>query len=203
MKKKPRFYVVWIGRQTGIFDTWEDCREQVHEFVGAKYKAYSSREEATTALKSGYESSKKKASIVIPGKNTTKPLLRSICVDAACSVEKQLMEYRGVFIPGGKVLFHRGPYEGASNNIGEFLAVVHAMAWMKEHKVNYPIYTDSNTALTWIKNKVVKTKIQVSPKTQFLLDKALQWLNQNTTQYSIIKWDTAAWGEIPADFGRK
>lgn len=203
MKKKPRFYVVWKGRQTGIFDTWEECRKQIHGFVGAQHKAYSTHEEALEALNSGNVGRKKETTTKNLSHISTKPLQRSICVDAACSVEKQMMEYRGVFIPGGKVLFHRGPYEGASNNIGEFLAIVHALAWMKEQNINYPVYSDSNTALTWTKNKEVKTTINVSPKIKLLLDKALQWLHNNNTQYTIIKWDTSAWGEIPADFGRK
>ena len=36
-----------------------------------------------------------------------------------------------------------------------------------------------------------------------LIDRALVWLKENTYTTTIVKWETKAWGEIPADFGRK
>lgn len=36
-----------------------------------------------------------------------------------------------------------------------------------------------------------------------LIERAEAWLNANTWQNPILKWDTENWGEIPADFGRK
>ncbi|KAH8045978.1 PIF1-like helicase [Aureococcus anophagefferens] len=49
MGKRKR-YVVTRGRQTGIFDTWEDCERQVKGFSGAQYKSYATQEDAENAF---------------------------------------------------------------------------------------------------------------------------------------------------------
>ena len=203
MKNKINFYVVWTGRKIGVFQSWEECKEQVQGFKDAKYKGFPNKEEAELAFAKGYEFYKKNEKKKTKEISPSSPIVRSICVDAACSVEKQIMEYRGVFNESRKVLFHRGPYTGGSNNIGEFLAIVHAMAYMKKHNIYYPIYTDSMTALSWIEKKHVNTKIQPGEQVAILIEKALEWLKTNTTQFTILKWNTSSWGEIPADFGRK
>jgi len=203
MKKKNNFYVVWVGHKTGVFSSWEECKEYVQGFKDARYMGFETLEKAKNAFVEGYslhKKSAKKSPKLITGDI---PLKRAICVDAACSVDKQIMEYRGVFFETGKVLFHRGPFHGGSNNIGEFLAIVHGMAYMKKNNIFYPIYTDSMTALSWIEKKNVNTKIQPGEQVKILIEKAVEWLNQNTTQYTLLKWNTASWGEIPADFGRK
>jgi len=202
MNKKSKFYVVLEGRTKGIFKSWEECREQVHGFENSRYKSFNTLEQAEEAFEKGkFAASQAKSGYLFANKE--KPVCPSICVDAACSVDKQLMEYRGVFWNSGKVLFHKGPFEGATNNIGEFLAIVHALAFMQKNELNYPVYSDSITALSWVLKKRINTKIQPGPKVQTMIDKALLWLNKNTKQYTILKWDTSHWGEIPADFGRK
>ncbi|MFT5418314.1 MAG: ribonuclease HI, partial [Gammaproteobacteria bacterium] len=45
-----KYYVVWQGRQTGIFTDWASCKDQVDRFPGAKYQSFESREEANTAF---------------------------------------------------------------------------------------------------------------------------------------------------------
>ena len=45
------WYVVHVGRRTGLFYCWEDCHAQINGFSGACYKRYNSKEEAITALK--------------------------------------------------------------------------------------------------------------------------------------------------------
>lgn len=45
-----KFYVVWQGRQTGIFTDWATCKKQVEKFPGAKYKSFESRSEAESAF---------------------------------------------------------------------------------------------------------------------------------------------------------
>ncbi len=55
--------------------------------------------------------------------------------------------------------FHQGPFENGSNNIGEFLAIVHALALFKKNGKNTAIYSGSETALTWVKNKKCITKL--------------------------------------------
>ena len=129
----------------------------------------------------------------------------ALAVDASCLGNPGKMEYRGILLTTGEVVFHYGPVFG-TNNIGEFLAIVHALALMKKQGVNYPIYSDSVNAIKWVSKKQCKTTLEVSPKTMQLYDvihRAEAWLRNNTYSNPIIKWDTKKWGEIPADFGRK
>lgn len=127
------------------------------------------------------------------------------CVDAACSGNPGPMEYQCIHLPSRRRVFHYGPIPG-TNNIGEFLAIVHALALMKQQGVCVPIYSDSRTAQTWVRNRKAKTTLQRTPQTAQALDllaRAEKWLRENPVNVPILKWDTEAWGEIPADFGRK
>ena len=129
----------------------------------------------------------------------------SLAVDAACSGNPGPMEYRGVYLRTGQVVFHFGPVHG-TNNIGEFLAIVHALALMKQKGVNMPIYSDSRNAILWVKQKKCKTKLERTPRTEELyqlIERAEKWLKENKYTTPILKWDTSRWGEVPADFGRK
>jgi ribonuclease HI len=129
----------------------------------------------------------------------------SLAVDAACSGNPGLMEYRGVCLANGQEVFHFGPMEG-TNNIGEFLAVVHALALLKQRGIDMPVYSDSINAIKWVQQKKCKTTLLRSPKTEELfqiIERAENWLRKNTYTTCILKWVTKDWGEIPADFGRK
>ena len=122
----------------------------------------------------------------------------AIAVDAACSGNPGKMEYRGVYLRTGKEIFHYGPVWG-TNNIGEFLAIVHGLALL-------PIYSDSVNAQLWVKRKKCKTTLERNEKSEGLyqlIERAEKWLRENTYRNPIIKWPTEEWGEIPADFGRK
>lgn len=127
-------------------------------------------------------------------------------VDAACSGNPGPMEYRGVDLTTGRQVFHFGPIKG-TNNIGEFLAIVHALALMEQKGMKgYTIYSDSVNAQIWVKKMQCKTKLAVNADTQKaheLIVRAETWLKTHSFRVPIIKWDTKNWGEIPADFGRK
>ena len=132
--------------------------------------------------------------------------LNSIAVDAASSGNPGIMEYRGVDTRTGKVLFRQGPFPEATNNIGEFLAIVHGLAYLQKNKSSRVIYSDSRTAIGWVRKKKCNTKLQVSEKNRDLFDmirRAEHWLTNNAYKNPVVKWETRAWGEIPADFGRK
>ena len=222
-KQKQKYYVVWSGRTPGIYDNWEDCQEQVKGFEAAKYKSFFSRPEAEEAFqKTPEEYIQPKA---ITTKKTVSPLcgrgvggeavIPSLCVDAACSGNPGDMEYRGVYLldihQNGEreeqELFRRGPFREGTNNIGEFLAIVHALALLqKQGNPTLTIYSDSRTAQSWVRNKAVKTKLAKTENNALLFDlirRAENWLQTHTWQNPILKWDTKSWGEIPADFGRK
>ena len=129
----------------------------------------------------------------------------SLAVDAACSGNPGPMEYRGVHIASRQEIFHFGPMKG-TNNIGEFLAIVHGLALLKKKGFDMPIYSDSANAISWVRQKKCKTKLPRTPETEelfLLIERAEKWLQGNTYTTRILKWETKEWGEIPADFGRK
>ena len=204
-KKKQKFYVVWKGIIPGIYATWDECQLQIIGYVGALYKSFDTIEEAEKAIKQApHNHIGKTAQKQLP--QGAKPIVPSICVDAACAGVPGPMEYRGVITHNKKELFRLGPFPDGTNNIGEFLAIVHGLALLKNQNSNVPIYTDSKTAMAWVRDKKCKTKHleSLDNKNIFeLIRRAEYWLLNNTFSNQIIKWPTEIWGEIPADFGRK
>jgi ribonuclease HI len=205
---KKKYYVVWKGRKTGIFTSWAECEKQVKGFVAAEYKAFGSLKEAETAFRSRYEAYKGKSSSLGKWKEAeSPPILRSICVDAACSGSPGKMEYRGVFLDSGKEFFRIGPFPDGTNNIGEFLAIVHALTWLMKHDKEMPVYSDSENAIAWVYTGICKTNLKHTGKNApifVLIKSAENWLAENgLNDDAVLKWDTKLWGENPADFGRK
>lgn len=208
---KKKYYVVWAGHETGVFDSWNECRKAVHGFEGARYKSFESQEQAQKAYRENpFKHIGKKAPASSPDpeklKAAGKPIENSISVDAACNMTTGQMEYQGVHTANKQLLFKQGPFPKASNNIGEFLALVHALAWCKKKRLDLPIYSDSKTAMAWVRNKNAKTKVEQNSQNEELfdlIDRAEIWLKENTWKNKILKWETEVWGEIPADFGRK
>lgn len=208
---KQKFYVVWNGRTKGIFDNWDECRRSVEGYPDPKYKSFDNYSSAVVAFgKPANHSIKPKGTTksVETGKFITQgnPVIDAIAVDAACSGNPGKMEYRGVDIMAKEEIFHGGPFAEGTNNIGEFLAIVHALAILKKQNSNKIIYTDSLTALSWVKLKKAKTKLEPSHRNKKLfelIERAEQWLHNNSYFTPVIKWQTSKWGEIPADFGRK
>jgi len=208
---KQKFYTVWAGHKTGVFDSWQACKSVVSGYGGALYKSFETLEMAEKAFHEkpyrhiGQNSvaAKLKKSGEAPNQG---PILNSISVDAACNMVTGQMEYQGVFTHNRQGLFRQGPFPKASNNIGEFLALVHALAWCKKHNLDVPIYSDSKTAIAWVRNKYAKTTVPQNALNEplfELLDRAQKWLTENTWRNKVLKWETEHWGEIPADFGRK
>lgn len=130
----------------------------------------------------------------------------AIAVDAACSGNPGPMEYQGVDLATRQRLFHFGPLHG-TNNIGEFLAIVHALALLDKYgKHDTVIYSDSYNAILWVSKGKCKTKLERTPETEKLfelIERAEFWLATHNYRNPVVKWETKEWGEIPADFGRK
>ena len=208
-QKKQKYYVVWHGHHPGIYTSWEKCLAQVKNFPNAIYKSFDTREKAEDAYMTGPDRKKS-----YPKKETTRSASKrsdyiadSISVDAACSGNPGLMEYRGVWSSDKSEIFHFGPVKNGTNNIGEFLAIVHALALLvkkKDHTT--PVYSDSRTAISWIMRKKANTKLKMDKSNTQLFEmiyRAENWLKENRWSNKILKWETELWGEIPADFGRK
>lgn len=198
-----KYYTVWKGIVPGVYYNWEDCHKQIVNFKGALYKSFQTEKEAKNALKHSYSDFlKSKTQYILPKEVISK----SISVDAASSGNPGVMEYQGVDTISKKKLFKKGPFKRGTNNIGEFLAIVHGLAFLKKNNSALPIYSDSLTAISWVKKKKCNTSLKKDNSTEelfILIGRAETWLKNNSYNNKIIKWDTKKWGEIPADFGRK
>lgn len=204
---KQKFYVVWIGHQPGVFQSWEDCQNQTSGYPGARFKSFGSRAEAEAAYQHGPNAD-------LAGKfdayghlsDHERPHQDAIAVDAACAGNPGPMEYRGVYVATGTEIFRSKTHPLGTNNIGEFLAIVHAVAWQQQKKLSLPVYSDSLLAMQWVRSGKAKTKLlQDAKNTELfeLIERAEKWLAAHTIHVPLLKWDTKKWGEVPADFGRK
>lgn len=269
-----KFYVIWKGKRTGVFTTWDEVKELIKGVSGAKYKSFNSLEEANLAyknpdkVKSTPKTKKLKYYVIWDGDNSAiytnwdeaqkqlkglskdqlktfgskvlaerallegpegykgvdfrktkdlskeeidrigKPIELSLSVDAACNEMTGIMEYQGVWVFDRETpLFKMGPFRGGTNNIGEFLALVHALALFEKNADlkfrKMPIYSDSKIAMGWVKSGKCRTKSKPSSEVQNLIIRAEKWLANHKITNPILKWETKVWGEIPADFGRK
>ncbi|CAH1001669.1 Ribonuclease H [Neolewinella maritima] len=215
---KKKYYVVWMGHVPGVYTAWPTAKQQIDGYKGAKYKSFPDRAQAEAAFRRGFGSYLKQSLGTKASKSShprTRPsavpssetiIGKSISVDAACSGNPGKMEYQGVTTVGKRQIFHQA-FPLGTNNIGEFLALVHALAFLqKQEQPDLPIYTDSKIAMGWIKKGKCKTTLVRNAKTELLyqtIEKAEAWLKENTVTNPILKWKTKVWGEIPADFGRK
>ena len=208
---KKKYYVVWEGVNPGIYESWTACQQQIKGFPNAKYKAFKSREEAEAAFYGhfsdffGKEKSGGKAPPVDETTREKEIIWDSLSVDAACSGNPGVMEYQGVDTRTGDRIFYQR-FDLGTNNIGEFLALVHGLAMLHQQGRDIPVYSDSRIAMGWVKQKKCKTKLKRTPKTATLyqlIERAENWLKTHSYPNRLLKWETERWGEIPADFGRK
>lgn len=209
-KKKSNFYTVWNGVVPGVYSDWAECKKQIDGYDGALYKSFPTKLEADRAFKEqpwAYIGKNSDKTVRKINYNEHKEIISdSLSVDAACSGNPGDMEYRGVYVRTGEEIFKQGPFPEGTNNIGEFLALVHGLALLKQKKLDIPLYTDSVSAIAWVRNKKCKTKLDVTPVNKYIFEliaRAEKWLANNTYTTKILKWNTEEWGEIPADFGRK
>src|SRR5699024_9777569 len=204
-----------------IYTNWADCQAQTKNFAQAKFKSYGSREQAEKAFREGAQHHWGKGSVkndkkeqtsrkTNPNKSDTTTSneidYNSISVDVGTRGNPGPVEYQGVDTQTGKVIFSHGPISKGTNNLGEFLAIVHALAYLNKIGSNKAVYTDSRNAMKWVREKAVSTTLKRDATTREiwdLIDRALHWLHQHTYENKVLKWDTKKWGEIKADYGRK
>lgn len=208
---KQKFYVVWKGKIPGVYSSWDECQQQIKGFKEAQFKSFKTKETAELAFSRPYEKTDAKdkraqiSNLYLDFKDEI--VWNSVCVDAACSGNPGPMEYQGIDLQSQQIIFHAGPYDDGTNNIGEFLAIVHALAYFKQNNItDKAIYSDSAIAMGWVKRKKCNTKLKETRKNHKIFEliiRAESWLKSHKLVCDILKWDTARWGEIPADFGRK
>ncbi|OMF27609.1 ribonuclease H [Paenibacillus sp. FSL H8-0548] len=219
---KGKYYVVWVGKKTGVFSTWPECQAQVNGMQDAKFKSFESKPLAEAAFKDGWKKHWGQGKAATSTKTGTKsgPSVQqtvlfgeepsidydSISVDVGTRGNPGPVEYKGVDTQTGDILFYVGPIANGTNNLGEFIAIVHALRYLKEKGSARTVYTDSKTALSWLRNKKVASTLKRDASTAKiweLTDQAIKWIQMNTYSNKVLKWNTEEWGEIKADFGRK
>ncbi len=212
-KKQQKYYVVREWNKTGIYSTRDDCKCQVHGYQWAKYKSFETLFDAEQAFSDGYQevlkSAWKKTSITALVARWLIDL-ESICVDAACQNNPWILERRGVRTRNRHELFHSKKYPVGTVNIGEWLAIIQWMyRLVKQWKTSWIIYSDSRTAMSWIRQGVIHTTLIRGKNTEILrqsIDAGKKWLKDNKQgikDIKVVKRKTSEWWEIPADFGRK
>lgn len=217
---KQKYYVVWVGKEPGIYTNWGDCQLQVNQYTGAKFKSFESKAEAEKAYAQGWKSffggqqSKSQAGTAAKSKRSKSVAevdpgeidYDSISVDVGTRGNPGPVEYKGVDTQTGDIIFSCGPIQKGTNNLGEFLAIVHALAHLKKIGSTKTVYSDSMNALKWVREKkVVSTLVRDASTKEIwdLVDRAEHWLRTNTYENKVLKWQTKSWGEIKADYGRK
>lgn len=202
---KQKYYVVWKGRRPGIYSSWPQAETQVKGFAGAEFKSFESEAEAEAAYAARYADYKGKK-VVQKRLLAPEAVADSYAVDAACSGNPGVLEYRCVHTESTEEVFAEGPFSPGTNNIGEFLAIVECLMWCTRHGDARPIYSDSVNAMNWVRSKQARTNLSRETMDTELaerLDRAERWLAAHSYPNKLLKWDTSAWGENPADYGRK
>jgi len=190
---KQKFYAVRRGRTPGVYATWAECQRQTTGFKGAEFKSFPTRAAAEAWLAD--------AAAPASGRPAT-----GIAVDGACSGNPGPMEYRGVDIATGETLFSHGPFDGGTNNLAEFLAIVEAARMIDEGEHPGPVFSDSRTAMIWVekgKHNSTVDERRMDRALRLLVEAAEGWLAGRERPPRVAKWETGVWGEIPADYGRK
>jgi ribonuclease HI len=210
--RKRKYYVVWQGHAPGVYASWAECERAIRGYSQAKYRAFPTAEAAKLALAEGPDAYWGTGKFVSPLSAAElaaigQPIPESLCVDAAWNAETKVMEYRGVWLHDRSLAFSQGPFAQATNNLGEFLAIVHALAMLSKDANSAPVYSDSRVAINWVLDREVRSrnmaKGETGERVNNLVRRALDWLAANTYPNKILKWETQAWGEVPADYGRK
>lgn len=211
---KNKFYVVWKGRDTGIFTSWSEVNELIKGFSGAEYKSYADQETAELEFSLGspkgrsndenHTTTKLKEE---PSDDHKAPDHECLTVDGSYLGGKKIMQYRCVWNQSKEEVFSTKPIEGGNQNIAEFLALVGAMKYRVSTKqYDLHIYSDSQTALSWVRNCKIKSSYDLSQLDEVVQERiygALKFIAKSGVRKNLYKWDSALWGDIPADYGRK
>lgn len=211
---KNKFYVVWKGRETGVFTDWTEVSKLIKGFRNAEYKGFANKESAELEFQLGSPSGRSKINEVKVSEKpegasskTKAPDYECLTVDGSYLGSKNMMQYRCVWNASGEEVFGTKPILGGNQNIAEFLALVGAMKYRVVTKqYDLHIYSDSKTALSWVRNKKIKSTYDLGQLDEIVQNRiygALEFISKSGVAKNLFKWESALWGEIPADYGRK
>ncbi len=200
--ERQKFHVARSGKKPTIYDTWANCRGQIIETDDPKFKMFTNGNMAEKVFGEGpwkyfKKRGERKQRQLEPNRP---PTMNSVAVGGTFDPNTREIKYRAVDLDTGEIVLEGGPFKDGTNNIAEFLAVVEALIYCAENQLDVPIYTDSVTAMSWLRDKTVRTKCLLGSELSFVVWDAIEWLNRHNWDTEILKWHTNIWGENPANF---
>lgn len=142
-----KVYAVKKGRKTGLFDTWEECKAQVHGFPGAQYKSFTTKKEAEEYVQgSGADSGR---SIVDLADSCT------AYVDGSFDASQEAYSYGCILLYNGKRVemskaFYHTEDVSMRNVAGELEGAMAAMTYCQEQQIReLHLYYDYQGIESW------------------------------------------------------
>lgn len=159
MGSLKKFYVVKVGRKTGIFNTWEECKEQINGFSGAKFKGFNTKEEAE-AFFSGAEKTVKCEAYAY--------------TDGSYNEDEKMTGGGGIiYLNGNQYPFitktDDADFVNMRNVGGEILAAMAAVEYAKELGINsLCIFHDYEGVGSWAKGDWKTNKVATKGYAEFM-----------------------------------
>lgn len=127
---KKKFYAVKVGRNKGIYDSWDKCKKEIDSYSGAIYKSFSNYDDAVYFL----EGPKIKTDIQSISNKTVKAY-----VDGSYSLSENKYSYGCVILADNEIIKFGGvdnnpDYIAMKNVSGELFGSMEAIKWARENK---------------------------------------------------------------------
>jgi ribonuclease HI len=188
-----KYYAVRYGLEgPKVYTDWTSCQAAVKGFKGAKFKSFTSQEDADAFIE------------MVEDVLTSYPEGHHITVDASSSIKEDFWEFQMVWSDSKELIYRSPTYKGGTNNTGEVLGLAYAIKYRSENSLDCNIYCDSMTAISACEKGSYSMKsANISLETMRLVHKALGEIMYIDRSH-VIHWNNAKVGiEIPSDFGRK
>jgi len=183
-----KFYVVWQGRQTGIFSDWDTCKKQVDAFPSAKYKSFKTRQEAEAAFTGNGVSSSSKSNTSPAKKKSSSKSIKTYTADEIAAM------------PLDTKIFTDGGCEPNPGKAGSGVAVYRDNA---VDELWYGLYspngTNNSAELNALHQALIMAKAEIDKGKSVGVFCDSQYAIQCVTQWA-INWQKKGWkkpgGEI-------
>lgn len=126
-----------------------------------------------------------------------------IIVHSTANTKTKRMAYKGFNESTNKWIF-KVKYKGyCTQNVADFMAIVHALHYCKINNIDLPIYNDNLVAIKWVKDKKVNSLLIKTKENHELFqsfENALVILKQNDFLNPILFWKKKELGNIKNPF---
>ncbi len=203
-----KYYTVWAGRKTGVFSSWKECRPLVIGFRGARFKSFPTLPEAKRALNRRYRERNGNDNTAIQtlfNSDDTRAINNSLIASGTCNLETGEVEISAIHTGSGQLIFWKGPFHDGTPDMAEFIAIVETLRYLKPRKLSIPVYSESATALNWVRDRHARPALprrQSNMELYQRFDECMAWLHDYAYYNRTLKWDTESWGRSLGDFRR-